>query len=138
MGRTWVIPGGTIQPNLLSIFLTWLIAFCSRAGSSGEAVSLVSHEDRPLMTAIERLMSREVEQRMVPGFETGPRQQQRHQPGATHQRPKQQQRPQQHQRPKQHQRAQQRPQGRSRPQAPAPEAKNELQPMQYPRSISRG
>ena len=42
-----------------------------RAGSEGEAVSLVSHEDRPLLAAIERLMSRQVEQRIIPGFEPG-------------------------------------------------------------------
>src|SRR6185503_19364316 len=36
-----------------------------RAGSEGEAVSLVSHEDRPLLAAIERLMNRKVEQRPV-------------------------------------------------------------------------
>jgi hypothetical protein len=34
-------------------------------------VSLVSHEDRSLMSAIERLMNRKVEQRVVPGFEPG-------------------------------------------------------------------
>ncbi len=42
-----------------------------RAGSSGAAVSLVSHEDRPLLTAIERLMKRSVELRVVAGFEPG-------------------------------------------------------------------
>ena len=42
-----------------------------RAGAEGEAVSLVSHEDRPLMAAIERLMTREVEQRIIEGFEPG-------------------------------------------------------------------
>jgi len=40
-----------------------------RAGSSGEAVSLVSGEDRALMTAIERLMARQVELKVIPGFE---------------------------------------------------------------------
>ena len=40
-----------------------------RAGASGEAVSLVSHEDRPLMNAIEKLMNRKVERRAVAGFE---------------------------------------------------------------------
>ena len=40
-----------------------------RAGASGEAVSLVSHEDRPLMNAIEKLMNRKVERRSVAGFE---------------------------------------------------------------------
>jgi ATP-dependent RNA helicase RhlE len=42
-----------------------------RAGSSGEAVSLVSHEERPLLAAIERLIQRRIEQRAVPGFEPG-------------------------------------------------------------------
>ena len=42
-----------------------------RAGTSGAAVSLVSHEDRPLLTAIERLMKRSVELRVIPGFEPG-------------------------------------------------------------------
>jgi ATP-dependent RNA helicase RhlE len=41
-----------------------------RAGTSGAAVSLVSHEDRPLLSAIERLMQRTVELRVVPGFES--------------------------------------------------------------------
>ena len=40
-----------------------------RAGAEGEAVSLVSPEDRPLMAAIERLMNRKVEQRVIEGFE---------------------------------------------------------------------
>jgi ATP-dependent RNA helicase RhlE len=44
-----------------------------RAGSEGEAVSLVSPEDRSLMAAIERLMNRKVEQRVVEGFEPGTR-----------------------------------------------------------------
>jgi ATP-dependent RNA helicase RhlE len=42
-----------------------------RAGAEGEAVSLVSHEDRSLMAAIERLMNRKVESRTVAGFEPG-------------------------------------------------------------------
>jgi len=42
-----------------------------RAGASGAAVSLVSHEDRPLLNAIERLMNRKVELHVVPGFEPG-------------------------------------------------------------------
>jgi ATP-dependent RNA helicase RhlE len=42
-----------------------------RAGASGEAVSLVSGEDRPLLTAIERLINRRIEQKIVPGFEPG-------------------------------------------------------------------
>ena len=42
-----------------------------RAGAEGEAVSLVSHEDRSRMAAIERLMNRKVESRTVGGFEPG-------------------------------------------------------------------
>jgi ATP-dependent RNA helicase RhlE len=60
-----------------------------RAGASGEAVSLVSHEDRPLLAAIERLTGRRIEQRIVAGFEPGtrssapaqPHEPQRHQRG---------------------------------------------------------
>jgi ATP-dependent RNA helicase RhlE len=44
-----------------------------RAGSSGEAVVLVSGEDRPLLAAIERLIGRRIEQRVVAGFEPGSR-----------------------------------------------------------------
>ena len=103
-----------------------------RAGSSGEAVSLVSHEDRPLMAAIERLMNRPVEQRTVPGFESGGRPQQRHQFTPAQQHPKQRQRPQQHQRPKHPK------QHRGVRQALAPAPKSGPQPIQYPRSVSRG
>jgi ATP-dependent RNA helicase RhlE len=42
-----------------------------RAGSTGEAVSLVSGEDRPLMAAIERLIGRKIEHKAVAGFEPG-------------------------------------------------------------------
>jgi ATP-dependent RNA helicase RhlE len=42
-----------------------------RAGSSGEAVSLVCFDDRPLMLDIEKLMNRKVEQRVIAGFEPG-------------------------------------------------------------------
>jgi len=42
-----------------------------RAGVSGEAVALVSGEDRPLFAAIERLIGRRIEQRVVAGFEPG-------------------------------------------------------------------
>ena len=40
-----------------------------RAGSTGEAISLVSADDRPLLAAIERLINRKIEQKSVPGFE---------------------------------------------------------------------
>jgi ATP-dependent RNA helicase RhlE len=42
-----------------------------RAGASGEAISLVSAEDRPLLHDIEKLMGRKIEQRVIPGFEPG-------------------------------------------------------------------
>ncbi|MFN2645618.1 MAG: DEAD/DEAH box helicase [Burkholderiales bacterium] len=42
-----------------------------RAGAEGEAVSLVSAEERSLMAAIERLMNRKVESRTIAGFEPG-------------------------------------------------------------------
>jgi ATP-dependent RNA helicase RhlE len=53
-----------------------------RAGSSGEAVALVCHDDRPLMAAIEKLMGRKVESRAIAGFE---------QSGGGHHRPVQEQ-----------------------------------------------
>jgi ATP-dependent RNA helicase RhlE len=94
-----------------------------RAGAEGEAVSLVSHEDRPLMAAIEKLMNRKVESRVIAGFEPGtassrpaertehrrqpqqqrqrrPQQQRRDQPRQGQQRP--QQRQQQPRRPARH------------------------------------
>ena len=98
-----------------------------RAGVSGEAVSLVSHEDRPLMAAIERLMNRKVEQRVIAGFEPGsrslaPEQPQNRQP---HRRP--QRRPQRHGAPKQP------PRPHSQPQPDQPKLA-----IQYPRAVSRG
>jgi ATP-dependent RNA helicase RhlE len=41
------------------------------AGAAGEAVSLMSVEDRPLLAAIERLIGRKIGQRAVPGFGPG-------------------------------------------------------------------
>jgi ATP-dependent RNA helicase RhlE len=80
-----------------------------RAGSSGEAVSLVCHDDRPLMAAIEKLMNRKVEQRVISGFEPGKNQQQReptqnhsrHQPRPHHQRRAENKNPQRPQQPPQ-------------------------------------
>src|SRR4051794_5116424 len=54
-----------------------------RAGTEGEAVSLVSPEERSLLAAIERLMNRTVETRAVEGFQQGsaaPRHEQRQEP----------------------------------------------------------
>jgi ATP-dependent RNA helicase RhlE len=42
-----------------------------RAGATGEALSLVCAEDRPLLGAIERLINRKIEVRHVDGFEAG-------------------------------------------------------------------
>jgi len=42
-----------------------------RAGVEGEAVSLVSPEERPLMAAIEKLINRKIDQRVIEGFEPG-------------------------------------------------------------------
>ena len=70
-----------------------------RAGAEGEAVSLVTHEERSLMAAIERLMNRKVEQRVIQGFE----------PGTRSSEPREHEQPRQHQ-PRQHQR-----QGQRRP-----------------------
>ena len=40
-----------------------------RAGIEGDAVSLVCAEDRPLLAAIERLIGKRIEQKLIPGFE---------------------------------------------------------------------
>ena len=76
-----------------------------RAGAEGEAVSLVTPEDRPLMTAIERLMSKQVEVRDIEGFEPGIRGQ-----GADSPRP-----PRDHQTRQRQQRPQRRPEERRGP-----------------------
>ncbi|MEO5692925.1 MAG: DEAD/DEAH box helicase [Usitatibacter sp.] len=44
-----------------------------RAGATGEALSLVCAEDRPLMGAIERLINKKVDVRSLDGFDAGPR-----------------------------------------------------------------
>ena len=49
-----------------------------RAGATGEALSLVSGEDRPLLGAIERLINKKIEVRYADGFERG----ERHAPAA--------------------------------------------------------
>ena len=59
-----------------------------RAGATGEAVVLLSGEDRPLLAAVERLIGRRIEQRVVAGFE----------PGAQSHAPAQRHEPQRHER----------------------------------------
>ena len=44
-----------------------------RAGATGEALSLVCAEDRPLLAAIERLIKRKIDVRHVEGYEPGHR-----------------------------------------------------------------
>jgi len=95
-----------------------------RAGAEGEAVSLVCHEDRPLMAAIERLMAREVTSRVIEGFEPGHRssrpapqaqQQRRGRPQQQQRRPQQQQRRPQQAQPRHPQQQQHRhPQGQQK------------------------
>ncbi len=51
-----------------------------RAGSTGEAISLVSPEEQPLLSEIEKLMARTVEQTVIPGFEPGSEPPPRHVP----------------------------------------------------------
>ncbi len=43
-----------------------------RAGSTGESISLVSADDRPLLNAIERMMTRQIEVKTVEGFAPTP------------------------------------------------------------------
>jgi ATP-dependent RNA helicase RhlE len=77
-----------------------------RAGAEGEAVSLISHEDRPLLAAVERLMNRKVEQKVIAGFEPGsassqPAEEKRqHAQGRPRQQPRQQQQPRRNQQPR--------------------------------------
>ncbi len=59
-----------------------------RAGSTGEALSLVCSEDRPLLGAIERLINRKIEVRTVDSFDSGQRSAPAHS-----EKPAQQQRP---------------------------------------------
>jgi len=81
-----------------------------RAGASGEAVSLISPEERPLLAAIERLMNRRVELRVIGGFEGAgtPERELPHRAPHAHQRPQQHARPQAQ--PNRHRRPPQQPQ----------------------------
>ena len=95
-----------------------------RAGSEGEAISLVSHEDRPLMAAIERLMNRKVESRVIQGFEPGSAPAHREEQPRQHQ--QQQRRPQQQQRhrgqqPQRNAQQQQRRNGQQHPRGSQPQ-----------------
>ena len=91
-----------------------------RAGTEGEAVSLVCHEDRPLMAAIERLMAREVTSRVIEGFEPG------HRSSRPAPQPQHQQRRGQ---PQQQRRSQPQQQRRSQPQQHRSEKRHSPQPQ---------
>jgi ATP-dependent RNA helicase RhlE len=104
-----------------------------RAGVEGEAVSLVSPEDRPLMAAIERLIGRKVEIREIPGFEPGsgqPRREPQHQ-HRPQQHKHQHQKP-QHQKP-QHQKAQRQKQQQPRRNGQQPRRNGQQQPRRFGR-----
>ncbi|TAK42762.1 MAG: RNA helicase, partial [Betaproteobacteria bacterium] len=94
-----------------------------RAGASGEAVSLISPEERPLLAAIERLMNRRVELRVIGGFEGA----------GTPERELPHRAPHAHQRPQQHARPQAQPQRHQRPpqQAQRRNVRAEVQPPQH-------
>ena len=102
-----------------------------RAGATGEALSLVCSEDRPLLGAIERLINKKIEVRHAEGFDAGrgpraseapaeePRGEGRgrggHQRGSGSQQPRQER-----SRPQQEQRAKPPQEQRAKPQADAP------------------
>ncbi|HTP62893.1 MAG TPA: DEAD/DEAH box helicase [Burkholderiales bacterium] len=114
-----------------------------RAGSSGEAVSLVCHDDRSLMAAIERLMNRKVESRVVAGFEPSGnhnmrmKEEPRRQQQRPHQRPQQQKRPSHHHRQQQRRAEERTPREQHSTQQPKP-ANTQSKAIAYPRTISRG
>ena len=84
-----------------------------RAGAEGEAVSLVSPEDRPLLAAIERLMNRKVGAEVIAGFEPGTRN--------AHPEPAEPHRQRQQQRRGRPQQQQRQPQRHGQPQRPQPQ-----------------
>ncbi len=57
-------------PNVPSDYVH-RIGRTGRAGSSGEAISLVSAEENPLLADIEKLLTRRIDRQVVPGFEPG-------------------------------------------------------------------
>ncbi len=106
-----------------------------RAGSSGEAVSLVCFDDRPLMSAIEKLMNRKVEQRVIAGFEPGnPLHQQPRDSDKGRAQPQRQRRPQHQQH--NHRRAENK--NPRHPRAPQPQQVPQPQPYQRPHHAPSG
>jgi len=92
-----------------------------RAGATGEAVALVSGDDRPLLAAIERLIGRRIEQRTVVGYETGGGSSSSHAPATRHEQPSrhQQDRPRQPAKPRRRSNGSPRPDNRQEARPPA-------------------
>jgi ATP-dependent RNA helicase RhlE len=79
-----------------------------RAGSSGEAITLVSNEERPLLAAIEKLMGRRIELREVTGYSSAESLHADHAPSHRRQ-PVSSGRPQRHSQPAPHRQTSQQP-----------------------------
>ena len=91
-----------------------------RAGSEGEAVSFISPEERPLFAAIEKMMNRKVEQKVIAGFEPGTR--------SAHPAPAEPHRQRQQQRPRRPQQQQRQPQRHGQPQRQQPQQRQAQPP----------
>jgi ATP-dependent RNA helicase RhlE len=107
-----------------------------RAGATGEALSLVASEDRPLLSAIERLINKKIEARIPEGFERGsaPQAEQQESRG-----PREQRSPRGGQRqPREQQRTQREPRQESQRQGAAkPQPQRGSQQQQQPRGGQR-
>src|SRR2546422_3805602 len=61
----------TATTEIYTLSLHDALPISGRAGESGQAVSLVSGEDRTLLRDIERLIGKKIEQQVIPGYEPG-------------------------------------------------------------------
>src|SRR3989449_6517749 len=61
----------TATTEIYTLSLHDALPISGRAGESGQAVSLVSGEDRSYFRDIERLIGKKIEQQIIPGFEPG-------------------------------------------------------------------
>jgi ATP-dependent RNA helicase RhlE len=98
-----------------------------RAGASGEALSLVSGEDRPLLGAIERLINKKIEVRSADGYDRTPAPGEAREPRESRQPRGGQRQP----RPQQQQRREQQPR-REGSKPPAQPAREQRKPKQPP------
>ncbi len=115
-----------------------------RAGASGDALSLVCSEDRPLLGAIERLINKKIEVRHVEGFESGrpslhPAEAEPSRGGGRgrqrgSQSPRQEQRPSQESRARSEPRMSQEPRAAQEPRNKEPRAPQEQRAKQEPRA----